>query len=90
MVRGLIVSPQARAVWRLLRDEGGFWTASEVGNRLADHLPPSDRARVAGRWLSALHTRCCVRTKGSGYGDRAYGVTASCFVPEGESMECAS
>lgn len=90
MVKGLIVSPQAKAAWRLLRDEGGFWTASEVGEKLADHLPPSDRPRVAGRWLSALHARCCVSTKGTSFGERSYGVTAKCFAPEGESMECTS
>lgn len=90
MVKGLKVSADARAVWRLLRDEGGYWTPAEVAARLAPEKPSDIGARNAGRWLSSLHMRACVAAKEATAFSKCYGVTSRCFAPEGESMECAS
>ena len=90
MVKGLIVSADARAVWRLLRDEGGYWTPAEVAARLVPEKPADVGARNAGRWLGSLHTHACVVVKPATKFSKSYGVTRWCLVPDGESMECAS
>ena len=67
--------------WRFVRDEGGYWTAAEL---MAAMRRPGSSYRIA----AALQ-----RLAGEGYLVRkmrgevwAYGVTARCYVPEGECM----
>lgn len=90
MVRGVIVSANARAVWRLLRDEGGYWTPAEVAARLVPEKPSDVGARNAGRWLASLATHACVVVKPATKFAKSYGVTSMCLTPDGESMECTS
>jgi hypothetical protein len=83
------ISKQALDAWRLLRDEGGYWTASEVAQALMPGEFHSLSSARAGRWLSALHRRGHVAMNPSAIRVMAYGVTARCFVPAGESMDVA-
>lgn len=83
------LSAQALAVWRLLRDEGGYWTAGEVAERLLPDDTPAAGARTAARWLFALRYRKSVVTRSGEHRVAAYGVTLRCTVPEGESMYMA-
>ncbi|UCU93984.1 hypothetical protein [Hydrogenophaga taeniospiralis] len=80
------VSPEARAAWLRMRDEGGWWTAQELGRELAPDL--MDRAPcAASRWLGALLKRGHVALKPNYLRLKAYGVTARCIPPAGESLE---
>lgn len=86
MTRSKDLSPQALAAWRLLRDEGGYWTAGEVGRRVMPNAEPDMAARLAGRWLLALRRRECVVVNPLAVRVQAYGVTSRCSVPPGEAM----
>lgn len=81
------LSPAALATWRLLRDEGGYWTPCEVGAAVFPDVPPHTAVLRAAPILRSLarggyvcrHPRLvCIN---------AYGVRANCFVPEGETLD---
>ncbi|MGC4076253.1 MAG: hypothetical protein QM702_04325 [Rubrivivax sp.] len=80
------VTPGMRAVFRLVRDGGGWWSAHEV----AEALPPEalTKTRVVegvSRQLTALEHRGAVAQTWSG-GRRVYGVTSTCTPPDGETL----
>lgn len=78
-------SDDALAAWRHLRDEGGWWTARELGIDLLPGLEPGEANVIATRWLFALYRRGLVAVR-VGLRTRSYGVTARCLAPAGESM----
>lgn len=81
------LSAEAVQAWRLLRDQGGYWTAGEMAEEL---LPArADGARAAGRWMMALRKRGCVVVNPNSINILSYGVTGSCHPPEGERMDPA-
>jgi hypothetical protein len=81
------LSPEALAAWHVLRDEGGFWTSAELGRQMLPDAPLV-RANVSGgRWMSALIKRGHVALQPSFRRVKAYGVTARCIPPAGESLE---
>lgn len=69
-------------VWRLVRDEGGWWTKQELCERL--EITPSELGNIPASLLRAGH--CVRRDLPSG---RAMGVTAACVAPKGETLEPA-
>lgn len=81
------LSPEALATWRLLRDQGGYWTSGEVGRELLPTLPLVRSAQKAGRWLLALRLRQHVAESPTTRRLAAYGVTGRCVVPAGEQAE---
>lgn len=69
------------ALWRHLRDEGGYWVAGEL-------LPTFPQFRTAHRLGGAMKrlfngNHLARRTQGQSY---AYGVTTACRAPQGQSM----
>jgi hypothetical protein len=86
------LSQVALAVWRHLRDQGGWHRPFEVAQEvIAPLLPPGESAQrvncAAGASLAALHRRGHITTHALGSQDRPrYGVTGRCNPPEGESM----
>jgi len=80
------LSVGALTVWRRLRDEGGYWTAGEVAELLLPGAPRQKGAITCARWLMALSLRKHVAHSTTQRRVPAYGVTARCVVPEGESL----
>ena len=86
--RGAKVSEAAGQVWLLLRDEGGWWTASEVGRVAGLPWPAGmQTGAAAGRWLAALAARGHVQRNPRAARLDSYGVTARCVPLPGFSME---
>ena len=81
------LSAGARAVWLLLRNEGGYWTAGDVAEALLPSTTPALGARTCGRWLLALRLRKHVTVRAGDHRVVGYGVTSSCVPIEGESLE---
>jgi hypothetical protein len=81
------VSDAAAHAWRFMRDEGGFYTAGELGTTLLPSLPPQRAAITAGQWLRALSNRKHVAANPFSKLCIAYGVTTRCFPIPGESLE---
>lgn len=76
------LQPRSLRVWKLVRDEGGWWTREELCERL--QLSPSELMPIAA---SLLRLGYCVRRDlPSG---RAMGVTLACVAPAGETLEPA-
>lgn len=67
-------------VWRFVRDEGGYWTAAEL--QRAMKIPGA--ARRIGELLRRLFAEQYLVRKMRGE-VWAYGFTARCYAPEGES-----
>lgn len=82
---GDAVPLDARRAWLLLRDRGGYWYPSEVGNALAPRV--KERTVMAGAWLRALEERGHVAFVKNDAGTRRYGVTGRCLPIPGESLE---
>lgn len=81
------LSPEAANAWVFMRDEGGFWTAAELGRTLLPSEAPSRAARRASRWLSALERRRHVAPNPLAIRLQSYGVTARCIPIPGMLME---
>lgn len=81
------LSQDALIAWRMLRDEGGYWTAGEVAQALRPNDHPSVASARAARWMCALQRRRFVVVNPAAIRVPAYGVTARCFVPAGESID---
>lgn len=79
------LSPEALAAWRVLRDEGGWWTVRELAERLCPDLAIGPAAMRASRWISSLEGRHHVALRQGSLAMR-YGVTAACKPPPGESL----
>lgn len=82
------LSPDARAAWLHMRDEGGWYTATRLGAEVLPDASKGLRGRSAGRWLGALFKR--------GYVVRrewtdcvVYGVTSACYPIPGETLDPA-
>lgn len=84
-MRHRALSPEALTLWRVLRDEGGWWTARELGERLCPDLPSTPAAQRAARWISSLEGRSHVALR-KGVRVMRYSVTAACKPPPGESL----
>jgi hypothetical protein len=84
------VSDAAAHAWRFMRDEGGFYTAGELGTTLLPSLPPQRAAITAGQWLRALSNRKHVAANPLSRRSIAYGVTTRCFPIPGESLDPSS
>jgi hypothetical protein len=78
------ISPAAVAVWRFLRDQGGYWTTGEIGRAMD---PEGDPQNKVGKYMRALRNRRCVSANPRSIRVLSYGVTPFCFPPEGESLE---
>lgn len=70
------------AVWRHLRDQGGYWIAGELLPTFPQLAPAQRMGGVLKRLFSAKHT--ARRTRGNVC---AYGVTSACSAPRGEHLE---
>jgi hypothetical protein len=79
------LSKEARRLWLFLRDQGGWWTPGELGNRLFDEQYPL-AASAAGRHLRPLRERGHVVHR-QGRRIRQFGVTAKCMPIPGETLE---
>lgn len=87
-------SPCAIKAWRLLRDQGGWWTAGQLTGLM------SERGLLAGdhgiadvqAGLSLLHAADCVSMRShAGRGSAwQYAVTTYCRAPAGESLTPAT
>jgi hypothetical protein len=73
--------PAELVVWRFVRDQGGYWTAYEL--QMAMHQPGA--AYRIGGLLGRLFAEDYLVRKMRG-DVWAYGFTARCYAPEGESM----
>lgn len=87
VARDEALSAEATLAWLLIRDEGGFWTATELGLWMKPGAATGVAGRAGGRWLSALIKRnhvtpnpLCIRAP-------AYGVTGRCVPIAGMSLE---
>jgi hypothetical protein len=71
-----------RAIWRHLRDQGGYWNASE----LLVFFPQFEHAQRMGGVLKRLFSgkHLARRMRGQVF---TYGVTTVCRAPQGESMQ---
>lgn len=68
-------------VWRFVRDEGGYWTAAELQSAMKR---PGDAYRIGGLLGRLFAEEYLVRKmRGEVW---AYGFTARCYAPDGESM----
>lgn len=83
------VSAGAKAAWLRLRDDGGFWTAGELGRAMHPELDALIAAQKAGRWLSALARRGHVAKNPRDVTRSSYGVTGRCTPPHGLSIHPA-
>lgn len=85
------LSPDARAAWLHIRDQGGWYVAADLARELLPNMPVGDGARVAGRWIAALRNRGHLARKPAGVlrGKSlfAHGVTARCLPIPGESLD---
>lgn len=81
------LSPEAALAWRFMRDQGGYWTAGELGRALLPETGAHRAALSAGRWLSALLKRRNVARSPLTQRVATYGVTGRCFPIPGESLE---
>ncbi|MGS5088258.1 hypothetical protein ACVC7V_17385 [Hydrogenophaga sp. A37] len=70
------------ALWRHLRNQGGYWIAGELMPSFPQLAPAQKVGGVLKRLFSAKHV---ARRMGAG-GVWAYGVTAACSPPMRESM----
>lgn len=86
-VRADPVSDDAAVAWRFMRDEGGFYTAAELGAALRPELTPQRAAMTASRWLVALFRRRHIAANPRAIRLRSYGVTTRCFPIPGESLD---
>jgi Fe2+ or Zn2+ uptake regulation protein len=72
-----------RAIWRTLRDEGGYWSARELIDHLREIYPDGGHwNRSVTRSLNKLKADGCVVAKPNRYGVETYGVTTLCSEPE--------
>lgn len=83
------LSAAAKAAWLVLRDEGGYWTATELGLRLQPGAAPEKAGQSAVRWLSALSARGHVRISPCTR-INSYGVTARCIPLPGHTLNPAT
>lgn len=81
------LSTDAVQAWRLMRDQGGYWSAGDLGQEMRPWLTPVQQAMTAARWLTALHRRRHVSLNSRNTRINTYGVTTSCTAPNGESLE---
>lgn len=92
-VHGDQLSPDARAAWLHMRDQGGWYIASDLARDLLPDTPLADGSRVAGRWIAALLNRGHLAKKPAGIVKGkslfAHGVTARCLPIPGESLDPA-
>ena len=82
------LSVQAKSIWMLLRDKGGYWNAADVSKHF--EMSRMDRIAIA-QWLRLLAERGYVkRQETSDEKNFCYGVTTRCKVPDGLTMELSS
>jgi hypothetical protein len=82
VMRDRDLSPIARACWLLLRNQGGWWSASEVAREFGGIEQPGG----FGCALAALERRGHV-ARASHRSIPAYGVTHRCLPITGETLE---
>jgi hypothetical protein len=72
-----------RAIWRTLREEGGYWSVQELIKHMREIDPDGGHwNRLVTRALHRLHREGCVVSKPDRYGTETYGVTTLCWEPE--------
>lgn len=71
------------AVWRFIRDNGGYWSAPE----LLDRFQAFGSGRALGGVLTRLRNSHCLVLRERRTELRKYGVTGSCKAPMTESLE---
>lgn len=81
------LSAEATRAWLLMRDEGGFWSATELGTVMKPGAATGVAGRAGGRWLSALSKRNHVAANPLAIRVQAYGVTGRCVPIPGMSLE---
>lgn len=84
------ITPNAKAVWLYVRDEGGWWRTTELAEALWPDMPPK-------RGTAAAHQACQLLvlgghiTRREPMGERVcYGVTYACHALPGYSLEPAA
>ena len=82
---GKALAQTSLRLWKLVRDEGGWWTVSELALSLRW---PDDRVRMCARNL-LRHQYLVLRVQPV-TGLRRVGVTAFCYPPKGEFLEPGS
>jgi hypothetical protein len=81
------LSQQARDLWVFLQDQGGWWTAGELSQRLVvPETSPYRSASLVGRWLSALTKRQHIAVNPIPSRVKRFGVTGRCIPISGYSM----
>lgn len=77
--------PGELQVWRWVRDEGGYWTAAELQSAMKW---PGAAYRIGGLLQRLFAEQYLVRKmRGEVW---AYGFTARCYAPDGESVAPAA
>jgi Fe2+ or Zn2+ uptake regulation protein len=72
-----------RAIWRTLREEGGYWSVQELIKHMREIDPDGGHwTRYVTRALNKLKSDGCVVSKPDRYGTETYGVTTLCAEPE--------
>lgn len=86
-LQAVTITPNARAVWLHVRDEGGWWRTTELAEALWPDLSPK-------RGIAAAHQACQLLLRGGHLARRedmaarvAYGVTHACLPPAGYTLE---
>lgn len=87
VARDEALSAEATRAWLLMRDEGGFWSATELGLVMKPGAATGVAGRAGGRWLSALLKRNHVAANPLAIRVPAYGVTGRCVPIPGMSLE---
>jgi hypothetical protein len=70
-----------------MRDEGGFYTAGELGALMLPELPKKRASITASRWLSALRKRQHVQQNPLAKNVVSCGVTGRCIPIPGMSLD---
>lgn len=79
---GKRMSEQALRIWKKVRDEGGWWSVSELAAELG-----LDRESVRDSTRNLLRYRYLKQRTNTLTGLVTVGVTAFCYPPKGESLE---
>lgn len=75
------LSDENRMIWLWLLNEGGYWTAREIAQRVG-----MDPLVVFRRCGAMVRRSLIVSRKGEGQRYLSYGVTGTCLVPKGMTV----
>ena len=75
-----------RAIWRFLRDNGGYWTATELAAEFS--LPRlSGTSEIAKELTQLKKAASVVERRADRYRNHSYGVTTTCIPFANETLE---